>query len=142
MDNKMYKRIIVVLYLVSLFILFYCIKIRLTPNISLKTDARLFLLLIVCIFIYISGYLLVNKLNYSKKILKVNLFIYFLIYTVIIFTLTLFDEIYGRNGLIVIKWNKSLFDTYVKYSFNIIPFKTIKLYINGYMNGALYKIGI
>ena len=137
MKDKTYKKIIVVLYLISLAILLYCIKIRLTPHISLKTDARLFLLLIVCLLIYINGYILVKKLNYSKKILKINLIIYFLIYTVIIFTLTLFDEIYGRNGIILIKWNRKLLKTYMNYSFNIIPFKTIKLFIYGYTKGIV-----
>ena len=135
MKDKTYRKIIVVLYLISLLILSYCIKIRLTPNVYMKTNARLILLLVVCIFIYISGYILVKKLNYSKKILYINLFTYFLIYNVVIFTLTLFDEIYGRNGFQFVIWNRNLLSSYLKYSFNIVPLKTIKLFTNGYING-------
>ena len=135
MKDKTYKKIIVVLYLFSLFILLYCLKIRLMPNIYLRTNARLMLLLFVCIFIYICGYILVKKLNYNKKILYINLFTYFLIYNVVIFTLTLFDEIYGRNGFQFVIWNKSILSSYLKYSFNIVPFKTIKLFTSGYING-------
>lgn len=135
MKEKTYRKIIVLLYLFSLFIILYCIKIRLTPNIYLKTDARLVLLFLVCIFLYISGYLLVKKLNYSKKILYINLFTYFLIYNVIIFTLTLFDEIYGRNGFQFVMWNRNSLSLYLKYSFNIVPLRTIKLFTNGYING-------
>lgn len=135
MKDKTYRKIIVVLYLLSLLIVLYCIKIRLTPNIYLKTDARLVMLFFVCIFLYAAGYILVKKLNYSKKILYINLFTYFLIYNVVIFTLTLFDEIYGRNGFQFVIWNKNSLTSYLKYSFNIIPLKTIKLFTNGYING-------
>lgn len=137
MKEKIYKLIPVVFYVVSLFILLYCIKIRLTPNVYMETNGRLFLLLIVCILIYISGYILIKKLNFNKKILKLNLVIYFLIYTVTIFVLTLFDEIFGRQGLVLIEWNKNLVSLYIKNSFNIIPFKTIKLFTLGYMNGIV-----
>lgn len=137
MKNKIYKALIIVFYLLSFLILLFCIKVRLTPHIYLETGFRLILLLIVCIFIYINGYLLVKKLNYNKRILKINLIIYFLIYTVTICTLTLFDEIFGRQGFVIVKWNKDLLDLYMKYSFNIIPFKTIHLFTSGYINGIV-----
>jgi glycopeptide antibiotics resistance protein len=49
----------------------------------------------------------------------------------------LFDEIYGRQGLIIIDWNKELLDMYLKTSFNIIPFNTIKLFTEGYINNIV-----
>ena len=137
MKNKFYKTIVIIFYLLSLFILLFCLKIRLTPNTYIETSARIILLLIVCLLIYINGFILVKKLNYDKRILKINLIIYFLIYTATIFTLTLFDEIFGRQGLVVIKWDNEMVQNYMKYSFNIIPFKTIKLYINGYIRGIV-----
>ncbi|MDO4963762.1 MAG: VanZ family protein, partial [bacterium] len=73
-----------------------------------------------------------KKLKYNKRILKINLIIYLLLYTMLIFSLTLFDEIYGRQGLIIIRWNKSLFNYYSNHYFNMIPFKTINLFIKGY----------
>lgn len=129
--KKMFSFIVIFCYLISFFIILYCTKARLFLDINI----RLILLSIVCILIYIGGLLLVKKLNYNKKILKVNLIIYFLIYTVTIFSLTLFDEIYGRQGLIIIDWNKQLLDSYLNTSFNIIPFNTIDLFIKGYING-------
>ncbi len=135
MSNKVRKAIVISLYIISIIILIFCIKVRLTPNIYLDTQVRLILLFIFCILVYTNGYILVYKLNYSKKILKYNLILYFLIYIITICTLTLFDEIYGRNGLSVVMWNKDTFKYYMKYSFNIVPFKTIKLFTNGYING-------
>lgn len=135
MKNKIYGYLSVFCYLISSFILMFCIGLKLIPNFNISTSLKILLLLVVCILIYISGFILIKKLNYTKKILKINLIIYFLIYIITIFSLTLFDEIYGRQGLIIIDWDKGLLDYYIKYSFNIMPFDTIKLFINGYING-------
>ena len=135
MKNKVYKTLSIIFYLLSLFILLFCIKVRLSSGIYIYTNVRLMLLAISCIFIYLASFILVEKLNYTKKILKINLVIYCLIYTTTIITLTLFDEIFGRNGLVFVHWNKELLNLYMKTSFNIIPFKTINLFINGYING-------
>lgn len=137
MKNKLYGYLSIICYVVSFLILLFCTGVRIISNFYLKTNAKLILLFIVCGLIYVSGYILIKKLNYSKKILKVNLLIYFLIYTVTIFSLTLFDEIYGRQGFIIIDWDRPLLDNYLKYSFNIIPFETIKLFTKGYINGIV-----
>jgi glycopeptide antibiotics resistance protein len=137
MKNKLYKALVITFYVLSLFILLFCIKIRLTPHVYLETDIRLIILFISCLLIYINGYILTKKLNCTKKILKINLILYFIIYTITICTLTLFDEIFGRQGFVIIKWDKKLIDLYMKYSFNIVPFKTIKLFAIGYMKGIV-----
>ena len=137
MKKNLYKPIVFILYLLSFFILCFCIKVRLTPKIYIKTDIRIILLFILCMFIYVNGYILVKKMEYDKKILKINLIIYFLIYSVTICTLTLFDEVFGRQGITIIKWNRELLSLYTKYSFNIVPFKTINLFVSGYFNGIV-----
>ena len=137
MKNKIYKILSIVLYVLSFLILLFCVNNGLNSNIYLNLNGRLILLSIVCIFIYISGFILVKKLNSDKKILKINLVVYTFIYIFTICTLTLFDELYGRNGLIIIDWDKELLDSYMNISFNLVPFKTIKLFINGYMNGVV-----
>ena len=137
MKNKLYKILIFVFYALSLFILLFCLKVRLNSTIYIYTHIRLILIFISCLLIYLSGYILVKKLNYSKKVLKANLIIYFIIYTITIITLTLFDEIFGRNGIVLVNWNKNLLNNYINNSFNIIPFDTIKLFMNGYKNGVV-----
>ena len=137
MKNKLYELLVFIFYLLSLFILLFCLKVRLTSGIYIYTHIRIILLLIACIFIYLAGLVLVKKLNYSKRILKINLVIYFIIYTLTIITLTLFDEIFGRQGIMIADWNRELLSTYTRNSFNIIPFNTIKLFINGYINGVV-----
>ena len=137
MKKSLYKALVVTLYLLSFLILLFCIRIRFIPNIYLYTNYRLLLLLLVCVFIYLGGYILIKEFDYNRRILKINLIIYFLIYTVTICTLTLFDEIYGRQGFTIIYWNKDLLKYYLSTSFNIIPFKTIHLFITGYLDNLI-----
>ena len=137
MKNKIYKILVFVFYILSLFILLLSTRVGLNYKIYLNTNTSMVLLLLACVFIYINGIILIKKLNYNKKILKINLVIYFIIYTITICSLTLFEEIYGRQGLIIIEWNRELLNMYLKHSFNIIPFNTIKLFIQGYMNGIV-----
>ena len=131
MKNSKYKLLVITLYVLSLFILLFLIKVKLIISI------KLILFVLVYLLIYVNGYILAKRLNCNRKILDINLIIYFVIYTIIVFKLTLFDEIFGRQGLIIIDWDKKLIDLYLKYSFNIIPFKTIKLFVNGYLNGIV-----
>ena len=119
MNKKLYKAIIVILYLLAFFIFSFFIKVRLTPNVYIHLDYRLILLFLACIFIYINGYLLIKYFNCSKRILKINLIIYFIVYVVTICTLTLFDEIFGRQGLVIVNWNKQLLDLYMRYNFQM-----------------------
>ena len=137
MNNRVYKSLSIILYVLSFIILLFCIKVRSISNIYISTNFKLLLYFISCILIYISGLILVKKLNYNKKILKVNLIIFFIVYTINICVLTLFDELYGRNGLILIEWDKDLLDIYSKYSLNLIPFDTIKLFSYGYINNIV-----
>ena len=135
MQNKFYKYLAVLFYLLSFFLLIFSIKVKRINGVDLNINFRLVILFLVCMLIYISGFILTKKLNYDKKILKINLIIYFLIYIFLVFSLTLFDDIYNRNGLVLIDWDKELLKRYLDTSFNIVPFKTIKLFINGYING-------
>lgn len=135
MKDKIYRSLVAVCYVVAFIILFFCIKG--TSNFSLSTFARISFILMSCALIYVGGLILTKKLNFSKKILNINLILYFIIYTITICSLTLFDELYGRQGLIIIDWDRDLLNMYTKNSFNIIPFSTINLYIRGYINGIV-----
>ena len=135
--DKILKYIVILCYVLSTLILFHCIRIRLRPGAYILTNNRLLLLGIVCVLVYIASVILVKNFHASKKLLKLNLVIYFLIYTVTIFTLTLFDEIFGRQGFVFVHWNLELLKSYMSLSFNIVPFKTIKLFTKGYQYGLV-----
>ena len=139
MNKGRYKNLIIILYTLSFVIIVSLIYIRFKRIIILPRILKLLLLFIANIIVYIGGKIYILKVNKSKKILYMNTIIYFLTYNLAIFSLTLFDEIYGRNGLIFVSWNKKMLNNYINTSLNVIPFKTIKLFINGYKNNLVTK---
>ena len=129
MENKKNKILVFIFYIISFFIIYFSYN----KNISL----RIILFFIACLFLYFGGYILVNKLGYNKRIYKINLIIYFILYLIIIISLTLFEDVFGRKGLVIASWDKKLLKLYLNTSFNLMPFKTIKLFINGYKFGLI-----
>ena len=138
MENKN-EKLTIIFYILSLFSLPIIIKLMLNNTIKLTYSLRFILLIVICIIMYITSLKLVKKYGYDKSLLKINLIIYFLVYIIMIFNLTLFDELYGRQGLTVIDWNMETLKKYFNESFNIVPFHTIKLFINGYNNDVVSK---
>ena len=94
------------------------------PNFYLSEFGRLFLLCGSCFFLYFGG-LLLSKINSNNKPMKINLWIFFILYIILLVTLTLFDSMWGRNGLSFINWFSDEFVYFLKHSINLIPFKTI-----------------
>lgn len=135
MENK-HEKFIIIFYVLSLFSMPLTINLMLNNVIKFDYAIRFFILIALCVIIYITSIKIV-KYGYDKKILKINLIIYFLVYIIMIFNLTLFDELYGRQGLTAVNWNIKLLKEYFNNSLNFIPFHTIKLYINGYNNGIV-----
>ena len=127
-----FKRVIsITFYILAIaFILIY-VGVELMQNISLSELGRLFLLCVSCLFLYL-GALIKSKNENNNKAMKINLWIFFILYLLLFITLTLFDQFWGRNGLTIAKWNKELFDNYINNSLNIIPFKTIIEYIKAF----------
>lgn len=95
-------------------------------SIHLMEAARLFLLVGGCIFLYFGG-LLFSKYKGNNKPMKINLWIFFCLYLILLITLILFDTMWGRGGLIF-ELNLN-FLTYLKNSINLIPFKIISEFI-------------
>ncbi len=137
MRNRVYRSLITLFYLLSFLILVFCIKVRLNDRLNMQTSARLILLMAACIFIYINSFIMIKKLNISKKVVHFNLIIIFIIYITTILMLMLFDSRFGRQGLIFAKWDSNLLKSYIDTSFNMVPFRTITLFIKGYTKGII-----
>lgn len=135
-DNK-YERLTVISYILSLFLLPIMLILFMKKIIDVSYGIKFIVLFILCIMMYITSMRMIKKYGYDKSLLKINLVIYFLVYIVIIFNLTLFDELYGRQGLNAVNWTREMLNNYFNDSFNIIPFHTIKLFINGYNNNVV-----
>lgn len=104
---------------------------EITKNLYLSEFGRLFLLCGSCVFLYFGGFIL-SKYRKDNKPMKINLWIFFVLYLLLFITLTLFDQFWGRNGLTIANWSKELFDRYIHNSLNIVPFKTIIEYIGAF----------
>ena len=137
-DNK-YERLTVISYILSLFLLPIMLILFMKKIIDVSYGIKFIVLFILCIIMYITSIRMIKKYGYDKSLLRINLIIYFLVYIVIIFNLTLFDELYGRQGLAAVNWTRKMLNEYFTDSFNITPFKTIKLFINGYNNNIVTR---
>ena len=72
-----------------------------------------------------------------EKIIKHRLIFTFIFYLIMLIDFTLIDEGMGRNIFNVFSWNEDAFRDYIDTSTNLVPFYTVKLFINGYKNGQL-----
>lgn len=111
----------IIMYVVAILILlFYAIA---SFKIEMVEFFRLILLCTSCLFLYFGG-LLLSKYLSNNKPMKINLYIFFILYLMLLITLTLFDSSWGRNGFAI-----KDFKVYIKQSVNLVPFKTIINYI-------------
>ena len=139
MKNKN-QIISIIFYILSVVFLLYYGYIELSSNIFMSTFGRLFLLCGSCLFLYL-GALFLSKYRNDNKAMKINLWIFFILFCGLLITLTLFDPMWGRNGLSIFNWSQAdfskHFNYYVKSSVNLIPFKTIIGYIKDIFTSLL-----
>lgn len=88
----------IVFYFIAFLFGFVYLIGEVIPDVHLMEVARLFLLCGSCLFLYFGG-LLLSKYNDNNKYMKINLWIFFGLYLLLLITLTLFDSMWGRNGL-------------------------------------------
>ena len=133
----MIKKVFSILfYVVSVLFMGLYFLAEITPHFSLSEFGRLFLLCGSCLFLYFGG-LLLSKYLKNNKPMKINLWIFFILYLVLLITLTLFDPMWGRSGFHFVSWNSKEFSYYINNSVNLIPFKTIIDYIGAF--NSLYS---
>jgi glycopeptide antibiotics resistance protein len=89
---------------------------------------------------YIGGIELSKQIGNNKP-MKTNLFLFFVIYLILLITFTLFDPVWGRHGFNYFIDTNS-FKYYIDNAVNLVPFKTISIYINNLSYNALTKENI
>ena len=73
----------------------------------------------------------------SYRLMKNSILILFLFYIMVLIDFTLIDDSLGRNIFNIYSWDKNTFSDYLENSVNLIPFFTVKLFWQGYLNGNL-----
>lgn len=96
------------------------------------------------ILVVVSGYaaavlraLAAENKSRRERIIKHHLIFTFIFYLIMLIDFTLIDDGMGRNIFNVFSWNETAFRDYVNTSTNLVPFYTVRLFINGYKNGQL-----
>lgn len=79
----------------------------------------------------------ISNKNQRTKIIRRVLFCLFIFYLVMLIDFTLIDDSLGRNIYNIFTWDKKAFKHYIKESTNLVPFATVRLFINGYLNHNL-----
>ena len=100
--------------------------------------------LVSTVMIILSGYsgsyfysLTKKENSVRRRVMRVTSVILFVLYLLILADFTLADENLGRNVFNILSWNETEFFDYVNNNTNLIPFETVKLFINGYFNNKL-----
>ncbi len=118
----------IIFYLLGLAVLAFYMYLELAPRVGMDEIDRIILLLLLAFFCYL-GSILLSKFLKNNKPMKIYLYAIFIIYIITLIQLTLFDSDYGRSGLNIFDWSKENLEVYLENN-NLIPFKTISLYIS------------
>lgn len=130
MKKKINLTLSILFYIFALLGILFYVTIEFTKTIMLSELGSLFFLGTSCIFLYFGAFFL-SKKRKNNQPMKINLWIFFFMYLLLLITLTLFDPMWGRNGL-SISWSFETFKQYLDTRFNIIPFTTIFGYLKSF----------
>ena len=136
-----------IMYAISFILLCSYAFFQISDSITMTPLGRVFILVLSCVFMYIGAIILSRVLDKRKKFpFKINIAICFILYILLLSTLTLFDDYFRRGNLSIAPWNKELLKEYLNTSFNIIPFKTINMYFarffEGYFGAKIFMYNI
>ena len=139
MKKKISLMASMVLYLIAIIILIYYFSLEFNELLHLSPTGRIVLLLLSCLIMYFGGLALTKYIDekYKNKVLKINIGIWFILYIILLSTLTLFDDYFYRGNFNILNWNNEIFKNYLSNSLNLIPFKTIISYITMFVSGNI-----
>lgn len=142
MNNKANHIISVTSYIISAILIVYYLFLELSIIDVTSPIKRLIIVLLIVLFMHI-GLIFFKKTNNEKykKLAKINVRIWLILYLIMILNLTLFDKYFGRNYHV----KSNILDIFdfeqmkIKFSIlaNVVPFKTIGNFYRAYKNGAI-----
>ncbi len=124
----MKKILSIIFYILAIFLGIVFLMIEFNHNIIFEDIGMVLIFGFGCLFLYL-GSLFLSKHYNNNKPMKINLWIFFSLYLILLTVLTLFSSSWGRNGFTFLSPFNKDFITYFKNSINLIPFKTIISFI-------------
>ena len=73
----------------------------------------------------------------AEKNMRRVFFVFFVLYVAFVLNITLLDSFYGRSSHFILKSDKREIEEYVSSSVNLVPLKTVRLYMKGYASDRL-----
>lgn len=122
----------IICYIISFFLIIYYFILEFSILNVTSPINRIKILLLIVLIMYFG-----SKFVDDKKLFKINFYIWFLLYVVMLFNLTLFDKYFGREGVSLYLIDLDYIKNYFEYSFNVVPFSTVNNYLLALRNGNL-----
>ena len=136
-DNRNNLIIGMVSYIISFAVIFYYLIIEFSMYEECSPLKRLFVLFIIVGLTYLGSLYLRKCGNMFKRLNRVNLYVWFILYLVMLLNLTLFDSYFGRSGGLVFAYDPASIKSYFTLKFNMIPFKTVNNYFLAFRNNNI-----
>ena len=136
-NNRNYFIVGIVSYIISFAVMFYYLIIEFSMYEECSPLKRLFVLFIIVALTYIGCSNLRKCGKTFKRLNRINLCIWFILYVVMLLNLTLFDSYFGRSGGLVFAYDPTSIKNYLTYKLNLIPFKTINNYFLAFRNNNI-----
>lgn len=137
MKHKPLNAVALVLYLIG-FIAVVCLIIPVFTKTS-HTHSEKFItgVLVFLINFTASKILCIFYKEKAKKIMKITVVYLFCVYTFIVIDYTLISDSFGRNISNIFFADKTTVNEYFSQKVNLVPFATVKLFINAYRDANL-----
>ena len=95
---------------------------------------KVIVLCVASIFAYCGGRFL-TKYHNSKKYMKISIWVMFILYLLLLINFMILGNNFGRNFEFIFTVSKDTIKSYFDNNFNIIPFNTIRNYLD---NSGMY----
>lgn len=136
MEEKIHKILGITSYIISVILIIYYLILEFSILSITSPLNRLKIIFIIIVLMYI-GALFLKQI---KTLPRINMWIWFSLYIIMLLNLTLFDQYFGRQSMNFISYNSISLKDYLNSNFNIIPFATINNYILALKNNNLSNL--
>jgi len=112
---------------------------QITHTVKLVSAFMVFICGVVGAKLYLNT---LNSKEQVKKAYKIFSIAFFIVYSLIVLDFTLVDGSFGRSVSNFFSLSRQARAEYLNENTNIIPFKTVKIFISGYQSGKLSLLAI